>query len=299
MKRDRFGSPVECRNIENVLKTATHRLTQVGCDTPYLDAEVLLAHTLYEDRTWLYVHHKACLDKNQLDTFDHLITRREQREPVAYITGHKEFFALEFLVNSHVLIPRPETELLVELIINNEQLINSNEQLLIVDVGTGSGCIAITLAKYLRYASLLAIDVSYQALQVARQNAIRHQVLDRIGFLAGDLLAPLAAPVDLIVSNPPYVNQSELTDPYTTPEVNRYEPQSALNGGREGLETIRRLLAQANKNLKPGGSLIIEIGYNQGQTVTDLARTYFPMANIEVKKDLAGLDRVLIVQNHS
>lgn len=299
MKRDRFEPQVVRRNIKNVLQTASHRLTQVGCDTPYLDAEVLLAYTLDKNRTWLYVHPEACLDRNQLDTFDHLITRREQREPVAYITGHKEFFALEFLVNSHVLIPRPETELLVELIINNEQLVNSNEQLLIVDVGTGSGCIAITLAKYLRYASLLAIDVSYQALRVARQNAIRHQVLDKISFLAGDLLAPLAAPVDLIVSNPPYVNQSELTDPYTTPEVNQYEPQPALNGGREGLETIRRLLSQANKNLKPGGSLIIEIGYNQGQTVTDLARTYFPMANIEVKKDLAGLDRVLIVQNHS
>ncbi len=280
--------------VEIVLETAVQGLIEAGCETPRLDAEVLLAHALDKDRTWLYTHPQEPLTENQVNRFYTLLSRRKRREPVAYITGHKEFFALEFQVNRHALIPRPETELLVEITLRiaNERMRAST----IVDVGTGSGCIAIALAKNLAQVSLLAIDTSEQALHLARQNAAWHGVVDRITFLAGDLLQPLAHPVDLIVSNPPYVSDLELAAASMSPEVSRYEPRLALAGGQDGLEIIRQLLPQAKRKLKPGGSLLIEIGAKQGQAVTQLARTHFPTAKIEVKKDLAGLDRLLAVE---
>ncbi len=298
---------------------ATQRLAAAGCDTPRLDAEVLLAHSLgNKDRTWLYVHALDLLEANQINTFEALLRRREQREPVAYIVGHKEFFGLEFEVNSHVLIPRPETELLIEMALrmaNGEPAIPSraerslplghvsnpkskiqNLKSKIVDVGTGSGCIAIALAKNLPNATFFAIDASPEALQLAQRNAKRHGVADRIAFLQGNLLQPLTSPIDLIVTNPPYVSHPELVADSISPEVSQYEPRLALDGGQDGLEVIRRLLRQARAKLKPGGSLLVEIGSTQGQAVVQLAETYFPGANIQVKKDLAGLDRLLVAE---
>jgi release factor glutamine methyltransferase len=307
-------------NIRNLLKTAAQRLAEAGCDTPGLDAEVLLAHTLNKDRAWLYAHPLEALDKNHLDKFYHLLHRREQREPVAYLTGYKAFFALDFHINRHVLIPRPETELLVETAIQIVSLrtgeaasgksshhtqyasrpLRSNRNtyhLSIADVGTGSGCIAIALAKNIAAASFFAIDVSPAALQVARQNAVRYGVAPRIHFLGGDLLQPLTRSFDLIVSNPPYVSHSELNA--TAPEVSRYEPQLALAGGQDGLEIIRQLLPQAKEKLKPGGSLLVEIGAAQGPAVVHLAKKHFPKANVHIKKDLAGRDRLLVVEKNS
>lgn len=321
--------------VTNTLKIATQRLAAANCDTPQLDAAVLLAHTLKKDKSWLYLYPHAHLEQSQLDTFFALIARREAREPVAYITGQKAFFALEFVVNPHVLIPRPETELLVETALElarnnngqspfqmsqkapgaggypplspsvsgstetlpNENLIvdNHNKHLLVADVGTGSGCIAVSLAKHLPQAKIYAIDISVPALQVARQNGLRHGVSSQITFLAGNLLAPVAGPVDLIVSNPPYVGQPALAWPGTMPEVRRYEPRLALNGGPDGLVAIKKLLSQARAKLKPGGSLLVEIGAGQGEAVTQLAKTHFPQAKVQIKKDLAGLDRLLIV----
>jgi release factor glutamine methyltransferase len=287
--------------VKNLLKTATQRLTEAGCDTPGLDAEVLLAHTLDKDRTWLYTHPLETLDTNHLGKFYHLLHHREQREPVAYLTGHKAFFALDVQVNRHVLIPRPETELLVETAI---QIVNRRTggaaidklsyHFSIADVGTGSGCIAVALAKNIAGACFFAIDASPAALQVARQNATRYGVASRIHFLGGDLLQPLARSFDLIVSNPPYVSHSELSA--TSPEVSRYEPKLALAGGQDGLEIIRQLLPQAKEKLKPGSSLLVEIGAIQGPAVADLANKHFPEANVQIKKDLAGLDRLLIVE---
>jgi release factor glutamine methyltransferase len=215
---------------------------------------------------------------------------------VAYLLGHKEFFGLEFQVNPHVLIPRPETELLVETAIEwsiiNNQLSIVNGKFTIADVGTGSGCIAVALAKHLPKASLVAIDASPEALRLARLNAERHAV--QITFLSGDLLEPLAEPVDLMVSNPPYVSQAELAA--AMPEVSVYEPRLALDGGEDGLDVVRRLLSQAKEKLKPGGALLVEIGASQGQAMIKLAQTHFPGAVIQIKKDLAGLDRLLVVQ---
>jgi release factor glutamine methyltransferase len=164
----------------------------------------------------------------------------------------------------------------------------------IVDVGTGSGCIAIALAARLSGATLFAIDASTDALVLARQNARRHKVADRITFLRGDLLQPLDRPVDLIVSNPPYVSKSELRE--VSPEVSQYEPRLALDGGEDGLAVIRLLLRQAREKLKPGGALLAEIGSIQGPAVAHYARESFPTADVSVRQDLAGLDRLLIVR---
>lgn len=282
--------------VTTVLKEARQRLVLAGCDTPQLDAEALLAHTMGRERSWFYLYPQAELAGDQAEMFFSLIARREQREPVAYLTGEKEFFGLAFQVNPAVLVPRPETELLVETAI---QLATAQAYLSIVDVGTGSGCIAVSLAAYLPQARLWAIDLSEQALQVAAQNAARRQLEARLTFLAGDLLSPLPNPVDLIVSNPPYVRGPELAAPFTTPEVHQYEPRLALDGGESGLEVIARLLAQAGQKLRPGGSLLVEIGAAQGQAVAGLASLHFPKAEIRVKKDLAGLDRLLVVQTHA
>ncbi len=279
-------------NIKSVLAAATGRLTTAGCDTPSLDAEVLLAYALGQNRAWLYTHPQANPTPGQLDRFYPLLHRREQREPVAYLTGCKEFFGLEFYIDSKVLIPRPETELLVETAI---ELSIINYQLSIVEVRAGSGCIAVTLAKQFPAARLAAIDVSAGALDVARRNAARHGVADRISFIRGDLLQPVAGPVEMIVSNPPYVSWAELAA--TAPEIKRYEPALALAGGDDGLAVIRVLLAQAPQKLKPGGWLLVEIGSTQGAAVTRLAQKQFPRGHVQLKKDLAGLDRVLVVEN--
>jgi release factor glutamine methyltransferase len=309
---------LERNNVKTLLETATARLTTAGCDTPRLDAEVLLAHVLGQDRTWLFMVPHHLLTGEQQHRFEELLSRREQREPVAYLIGHKEFFGLDFLVDRRVLIPRPETELLVETalriydlrpvparvftIYDSKPSIQipkpkiQNRKSKIVDVGAGSGCIAIALAKYLPQASLLAIDASAEALQLARQNASRHNVAERITFLQGSLLEPLAQPVDLIVSNPPYVSCAELGSAAVSPEVKLHEPGLALAGGEDGLDVIRQLLLQARHKLNPGGSLLVEIGAGQGAIVSQLARQNFPNAQIELKKDLAGLDRLLALK---
>jgi release factor glutamine methyltransferase len=280
--------------VSTALHTARQQLTAAGCDTPKLDAEVLLAHALGQERTWLYIYPTAPLLPAAVELYAAYVTRRVQREPVAYIVGHQEFFGLDFRVSPRVLIPRPETELLIETALT---LAPPIRPLTVVDVGTGSGCIAITLARHLPDAHFTAIDISPAALDVARQNAIRHDVSQRIDFLPGHLLAPVTTPVDVIVSNPPYVSRPYLHAESTMPEVRHYEPRLALDGGPAGLDLIETLLAQAASRLNPGGCLLVEIGFDQGQAVTQLARSQFSPAEIELKTDLAGLDRLLVVRH--
>ncbi len=282
---------MEPAEVSQLLIMASQRLAAAGCETPGLDAEVLLAYTLGRERSWLFMYPHYVLQPDELARFNELLSRRERREPVAYLVGHKEFFGLEFLVNRHVLIPRPETELLVETVL---ALYPANASLEIVDVGTGSGCIAVTLAKYLPRSVVVAGDTSAEALALARQNAVHHQVAGRVAFFLGNLLQPIDHPVDVIVSNPPYVSRLELSQ--TAPEVQLYEPRLALDGGGDGLAIIRQLLSQVDKKLKPGGALLLEIGSNQGLPVHQLARRYFVNAEVELKKDLAGLDRLLVVR---
>jgi len=281
--------------VQPALATAANRLAAAGCDTPVLDAQLLLGHVLGRNRTWLMMNPQHRLSLGQTARFDKLIQRRENREPVAYLTGHREFFALDFLVSPHVLVPRPETELLVETAI--EWVNRQNRPVTVADVGTGSGCIAIALAHHLPQARLFALDVSASALTVARQNAAKHHLSSRLAFLQTDLLQSLAGRLDLVVSNPPYISRAEFDSGQVSPEVRRFEPQQALlGGGPQGLAVVEQLLIQAVAKLAPRGGILIEIGATQGPAAVRLARKYLPRVAVSVKQDLAGLPRLLVVQ---
>jgi len=256
-------------------------------DAPRLEAEVLLAHILGTSRTTLLAHPERIISPDQLSNYQALISRRASGYPLPYLTGRVEFYGLEFEVTPDVLIPRPETETLVDLAL-------AHRPMTVVDVGTGCGCIAISLAVRLPRATICAIEISPAALAVARRNVERHGVAARVHLMLGDVLTPCPGPVDLIVSNPPYVPTGECTA--LPVSVRNHEPRPALDGGPDGLALTRRLLAQAPAVLRPGGALLIEIGADQGDAASRLARTFFPQATIRVHPDLAGRDRVLEVQ---
>lgn len=284
--------PAARNSIAEALGEASARLAAAGCDTPRLDAEVLLAHVVGQGRAWLYAHPEYIPSTTQRNAYHTLLERRARREPVAYLTGSKEFYGLEFLVTPDVLIPRPETECLVEIAL--DWLATGPTEGFIVDVGTGSGAIAVTLAVHLAGAHILATDTSPAALAVARRNAARHGVAVRVDCVQADLLAPLAGELRLIVANPPYVSWAELDA--AAPEVARYEPRHALDGGPDGLAVLDRLLAMASCRLSPGGTLLVEIGADQGERACALARDYFPASGVEIARDYAGRDRVLLVR---
>ncbi|MFQ5856769.1 MAG: peptide chain release factor N(5)-glutamine methyltransferase [Anaerolineae bacterium] len=275
--------------LQVALAQAAAVLENAGIEEARLDAELLLVHALGITRAQLHAHPQGQLSSAELATCRQLIARRARREPVAYIVGHKEFYGLDFFVDDRVLIPRPETELLVERAIEISQ-----RQSVVADVGTGSGAIAVSLAVHLPQALVYATDASPGALKVAACNCRRHGVEDRVHLLQGHLLEPLPEPVDLIAANLPYVSQAELAQ--LPPEINCYEPREALNGGPDGLDHIRRLLAQAGGHLKPEGGILLEIGATQGPAVVALVRRHFPGARVEIARDYAGLDRVVIVE---
>jgi len=244
------------------------------------------------DRVGLYVNTKQELSNKQATAFSTLIKRRLNHEPTAYITGHKEFFGIDFQISPGTLIPRPETELLVEKAIGLAST-SFPQFLLIADIGTGCGAIAIAIALHLPKVKIYASDISAAALEVAESNCRHHGVSDRITLLHGDLLDPLPEPVHLIVANLPYIKESEL--PTLPPEISMFEPQIALAGGMNGLKQIERLLSQARRKLLPKGAMMLEIGYEQGQTVSELAKQYIPSARVNVITDLAGLDRAVMI----
>lgn len=276
--------------MRELLDWATTALKEANIESPRLDAEVLLAHSLGLARSQLHTHSNHELDAEAEEAFKSLITRRLQHEPVAYITGHKEFFALDLKVDHRVLIPRPETETLVEVALTIARQKNLS---VLAEVGVGSGAIAIALAVNLPSLQVLAIDSSSDALAVAEENCRRHQVLDRVVLLRGDLLEPLSEPVGLIVANLPYVSQEELKS--LAPDITQHEPLGALDGGIDGLDHIRRLLEQAGPYLSPSGIVCLEIGASQASAVNDLARKQFPEAAVALVRDLAGLDRVVVI----
>ena len=284
--------------VAEALQAATTALREAGLETPRLDAEVLLAHAWGVDRTYLLARLQEPLSAEVQQRFAQLVERRLQHEPVAYLTGHKEFFGLDFVVDRRVLIPRPETEHLVERAIALTQEISSpssaSDRLYIADVGTGCGCIAIALAVHLPQACIYATDVSAAALEVAWENVRRHRVEQRVHLLRGDLLSPIPPEVqlNLIVANLPYVAKAELQALPIT--VREYEPlATALNGGPDGLSLIRRLLAQAPQYLRPGGVVLLEIGATQGAAVVELARHAFPEAEVHILPDLTKRERVV------
>ena len=272
--------------VKQALSRARETLVVNNIADSSLESELLLRYALGIDRVQLYLEFNRELSPEQDETFWSLIERCLNREPTAYITGHREFYGLDFSVDSNVLIPRPESELLVE---KTLQLAQNQAVSVIDEVGTGCGAIAISLALSLPRAKIYATDISPSALQVALSNCRKHGVTDRIYLLQGDLLEPLPEPVDLIVANLPYVRKSELS---LVSSLN-FEPSLALNGGSDGLEEIRRLCTRISSKLRPGGHLLLEIGQGQGEAVTTFLRRLFPSAEIVVTADLAGIDRVV------
>jgi release factor glutamine methyltransferase len=258
-----------------------------------LEAELLVMHALGVDRARLYQRLAEPLAPEAGEAYRRLLDRRAANEPLPYIIGHREFFALDFEIMPAALIPRPETETLVELAIAFAHERCAGRSIAIADIGTGSGVIAVALARELPLARIVATDVSAAALALARCNAARHDVASRIIFVEGDLLEPLATPVQIIAANLPYVTTAQWES--SPPEIHDHEPHLALDGGQDGLDLIRRLLEQAPARLVESGASFCEIGAWQGDEAREIARRAFPDARIEMARDLAGRDRVLCV----
>lgn len=273
--------------VAEALRRAGHFLEQAGSPSGRLDAEVLLAHLLGVRRVDLYLTPERRLAPEEEDAYRALLERRAQGEPVSYLVGRKEFYGLTFYVDRRVLVPRPETELLVERALVCAQQVGRPD-LLLADIGTGSGCIAVALAVHLPRAHILATEISPEALEVARENVRRHGVEGRVSLLLGDLCEPLPAAVDVLVSNPPYTVWETLPVGITA-----YEPRIALDGGREGLEVLRRLMLQLPRAIRPGGFGLVEFGDGQEEAVRELARGAFADAPLSIWRDLSGLPRVL------
>lgn len=269
--------------LKESLGHAREVLVGGGIEQASLEGELLLRQSTGLGRVQLYLEPERQLTLEEKETLRQLIKRRLGGEPTAYITGHREFYGLDFCVSPDVLIPRPESELLVEIAIG---LAKDRRSPLIADIGTGCGAIAISLALALPRARIYASDVSAPALEMTLVNCRQHGVTDRIRLLCGDMLEPLPEPVDFIIANLPYVKQSEVAK-------DGFEPLLALNGGRDGLKKIRQLCHQAGDKLRPEGYLLLEIGQGQEQAVAALLGRLYPGAKIEVTPDLAGIDRVI------
>ncbi|MEE2640159.1 MAG: peptide chain release factor N(5)-glutamine methyltransferase [Planctomycetota bacterium] len=288
-------SQAEPWTTKRLLEWTTDYLKQNGSDSPRLDAEVLLAEARGCQRIELYTAFDQVTPDEQLATFRGWIRERAAGKPVAYLVGHREFYSLPFSVNEHVLIPRPETELLVTLAI--DCLSRSSAELpTVCDVGTGSGCIPVAIARNHPTCSLTAIDLCGEALQVARQNAEEHQVSDRIEFLQGDLLAPLTSqpPFDLVVSNPPYIGLGEKEG--LASEVRDHEPHLALFAGKVGTEIIQRLVDQATRWLKPGGTLMFETSPLVIDQCVELVERNPGFEGIQIQSDLSKQPRVVAAE---
>ncbi len=283
--------------IQQALKQGTRILTQSGQTNASLDAQVLLSHTLQVERSVLYAYPERVLTPEQEQQFLSCIERRSRGEPVAYLIGHEEFYGLDFLVDQRVLIPRPETELLVEAALNVcRQMLEAGRTPIVADIGTGSGIIPVTLAVMEpRLPYLYASDISTDALDVAYLNCQRHHVEHRVRLLHGDLLTPLPEPIDILTANLPYVGTDEMDE--LTPDVRVYEPHLALFSGPHGLDLLGRFFTelQHSQKLVKGAVLFLEIGYRQREPLTSMLYEIWPQATIAFTKDYAGWDRVLQV----
>ncbi len=257
--------------------------------TPDLDSRLLLEYVLKADHSYLVAHGEKCLTASQEQKILYLFDRAQKKEPIPYLMGSAPFFGLDYKVSPVVLIPRPETEQLVEMALSWAK---DRKGLDVVDVGTGSGCIAVSLAVHLPQASIWAIDISVEALALAQENAEQHAP-GRIVFHDGSLLSSISFPVDLIVANLPYIAEDEWT--LVDDGVKWYEPTVALRGGTDGLDLINELLQQAANLLRGKGAVFLEIGWQQGQAVEQLAKKQFPFADITLVADYAGHDRIISI----
>lgn len=282
--------------IGRLLQWTTEYLRQRGSSTPRLDAEVLLAHALGWQRIELYTRYDEEPNEAVRGKFRELVRRRAAGEPVAYLVGGREFFSLWFEVSPAVLVPRPETELVVAAVLDIAKTPLAQETIEICDVGTGSGIIAICVAKFLPGARVTAIDISADALEVAARNAAFHGVNNRIKFVHGNLFEPLPPDkrFDIIASNPPYVREDEV--PQLAPDIRLFEPLSALVAGREGTEVIASLVDQAPGRLNPRGWLVCEISPQLSEPVARLVGSSQELELVEIRKDLARLPRVVVAR---
>ena len=295
------------------IQDARRRFEQAGIEPAEaaIDADVLARHALggWERGQLLVRAHDAC-PAGFAGVFEALVRRRERREPTGYIIGHREFWNLDMEVGPGVLVPRPETELLVEEALSRLSPAGTGEEGVtepagaaapadarIADVGTGSGCVSVALARWLPACVIVAIDTSDEALAVARRNAERHHVTGRVRFVRADLLAGVEGPFDAIVSNPPYVPVADIAG--LQPEVRDHEPPQALAGGDDGLDVIRRLVPEAASALGPGGWLLFEFGFGQAEGVRAIVAAEPTLELVELKPDLAGIPRVAVAQRRS
>ncbi len=277
--------------IAEELNRAMAAFADAGIDSPQLDAEVLMSQALGLPRVKVISHPKQRLTIGEMDRFRAMVARRLAREPLAYILGYREFWGLDFEVTSAVLIPRPETETLVDIALSE---LRKTERPLAVDIGTGSGAIAVTLAIELPDAVVYATEISHAAAEVAGRNAKKHNVQDQVQVLEGDMFSPLPAEVcgrlDAILSNPPYVPQGDVQN--LQPEIVRFEPSPALGGGEDGMKFHRLILDAGQKWLRPGGTVHLEIGIGQEDDVMTGA-SEMQYTDISSAEDLAGIVRVV------
>jgi release factor glutamine methyltransferase len=293
----RRRSLITLHTIAEAIAEGVRRLAEARVDEARRTAGVLLGNLLGVDHAYLIARSDDEIDDAGYQSYLALIERRAAGEPLQYITGHQEFYGLDFLVTPDVLIPRPETEFLVERVIRLARELREDSPL-IVDVGTGSGCVAVTVARKVPQARLIATDVSSAAIDVARRNAERNSVADRIEFLFGDLLAPLAErgledAVDILASNPPYVDEGK--PELIQREVRDWEPRQALFGGPDGLDFYRRLISDGHGYVKPGRHLVFEIGFSQLESIKGLIeKSRWKL--VDVTRDLQGIPRTLTLQ---
>ena len=277
--------------LNSLRQQAIDRLTAADVDVPRLTAEVVLAHALGLTRTQLLARHDYSLTPDQLARAQRDLERLANGEPLAYVVGHREFYDIELLTDARALIPRPETECLVEHAI---KIMADHPAPLIADVGTGCGAIAVTLARHLPHARLIATDLSADAIELARSNAQHNGVEARIDFRVGDLLAPIDQPLDLLAANLPYIDDKDW--PFLARTIRGHEPRMAFLGGPDGLDLMRSLLHDAPRVMSSGGVILLEIGAYQGDAVTEVALQNFPAARITIKPDYGGLDRLAVIE---
>jgi len=278
--------------VMELINWTTDYFKKNDIDSARLDAELLLGHVLNKNRLQLYMEFDQIVTTEYLTQYREFIKKRVEHVPVAYLTNHKEFMSLSFYVDENVLIPRPETEILVETVLKL-----SSDDCTVLDLGTGSGAIVVTLAKQRSNWEFIASDISTEALAVAGKNAQQHEVEDRITFSQGDLFKVFqdaSMKFDCIVSNPPYIPSGDISS--LMPEVRDYEPRVAIDGGSTGLDVIERMLAEAAKFLAENGQLVFEFGYQQSDAVRNLIQSNPQYTGYEIIKDYADIERVAVVK---
>jgi release factor glutamine methyltransferase len=288
MRRTAFQPPVQMTTKISLQSWANQSIQKLKqSETPALDVQVVMAFALGQSREWLVTHFNDLLTEEQLSILNSLMQRLQNGEPVAYITGKRSFYGLDFFVSPDVLIPRPETELLVEEAISWLEAHPTRRTA--VDVGTGSGILAITLTDRFPDLQMVAVDISQPALEIAEKNAIYNHLEGRIEWLKNDLLSDLSKKVDLIVANLPYIP----TDTLKSLDVSRYEPRLALDGGAEGLDLINKMLDQSTEIIRAKGLILLEIEATQEKQATESARKRYPAAKIDCLFDYANFPRII------